>query len=165
MNLSDLFIVSIVVFILASFYVWLRFFKQETKKEIASDHSKQIQLQAYERVLLLTNRISLNNLISRLNVSDATARDMQSLLTQTIREEFDFNVSQQLYVSSDAWTALKKLKDQNLFIINQIAATLPSNATGGELNKTILEFLMNDKRGSLPEIVSEVLASEAKKIM
>ena len=82
---SNLFIISIVIFIMGSFYVWFRFFKQETKKEIASDHSKQIQLQAYERLIVLSNRIALNNLIARLNVSNATARDMQMLLLQTIR--------------------------------------------------------------------------------
>ena len=165
MDSSYLFIASITIFILGSFYVWLRFFKQETKKELASDQSKQIQLQAYERLTVLCNRIALNNLISRLNVSDATARDMQMLLLQAIREEFDYNLSQQIYVSADAWNALKNLRDQNMLIINQIAASLPHHATGGDLNKIILDFLMNDKRGSLPELVSAVIADEAKKIM
>ncbi|MBS4042430.1 MAG: hypothetical protein KGZ59_01310 [Chitinophagaceae bacterium] len=165
MDSSYLFIASITIFILGSFYVWLRFFKQETKRELASDHTKQMQLQAYERLTVLCNRIALNNLISRLNVSDATARDMQMLLLQAIREEFDYNLSQQIYVSADAWNALKNLKDQNMLIINQIASSLPDHATGGDLNKIILDFLMNDKRGSLPELVSSVIADEAKKLM
>lgn len=165
MDFSNLFIISIVIFIMGSFYVWFRFFKQETKKEIASDHSKQIQLQAYERLIVLCNRIALNNLIARLNVSDATARDMQMLLLQTIREEFDYNLSQQIYVSNDAWSALKSLREQNMLVINQIAASLPDHATGGDLNKIILDFLMNDKKGRLADLVSEVLADEAKKIM
>lgn len=165
MEFNNLFILSIVIFIMGSFYVWFRFFKQETKKEIASDHSKQIQLQAYERLIVLSNRIALNNLIARLNVSNATARDMQMLLLQTIREEFDYNLSQQIYVSSDAWNALKSLREQNMLVINQIAASLPDHATGGDLNKIILDFLMNDKKGRLADLVSEVLADEAKKIM
>lgn len=165
MDSSYLFITSITIFILGSFYVWLRFFKQETKRELASDHTKQMQLQAYERLTVLCNRIALNNLISRLNVSDATARDMQMLLLQAIREEYDYNLSQQIYVSADAWNALKNLKDQNMLIINQIASSLPDHATGGDLNKIILDFLMNDKRGSLPELVSSVIADEAKKLM
>ncbi len=165
MELSNLFILSIVIFILGSFYVWLRFFKQETKREIASDQSKQVQLQAYERLTVLCNRIALNNLINRLNVSNATARDMQMLLLQTIREEFDYNLSQQIYVSADAWNALKNLREQNMLIINQIASSLPENATGGDLNKIILDFLMNDKKGRLADVVGEVLADEAKKIM
>ena len=154
-----------VVFIGASLYAWFKYFKKETKREIASDQSKQVMLQAYERVTLLSSRIALPNLIMRLNVPDSSARDMQMLLLQTIREEFDFNISQQIYVSNDAWNALKTLRDQNLLIINQIASSLPANATGGDLNKIILDFLMNDKRGNLHELVSEVLATEAKKLM
>ena len=109
-----------VVFIGASLYAWFKYFKKETKREIASDQSKQVMLQAYERVTLLSSRIALPNLIMRLNVPDSSARDMQMLLLQTIREEFDFNISQQIYVSNDAWNAVKTLRDQNLLIINQI---------------------------------------------
>lgn len=159
------FVVAIGVFILGSFYVWFRFFKQETKKEIANDESKKVMLQAYERLTLLVSRIALPNLITRLNVPDAHVRDMQSLMLQTIREEFDFNTSQQIYVSTDAWGAVKTLRDQNMLIINQIANALPANATGGDLNRAILDFLMNDKRGNLHELVSDVLAQEAKKLM
>jgi len=160
-----IFVISMTVFIGASLYVWFRFFKKETRREIASDQSKQIILQAYERLTLLTNRIALPNLITRLNVPDSAARDMQMLLLQTIREEFEFNISQQIYVSTDAWNAIKTLRDQNLLIVNQMGSSLPIDATGGDLNRNILDFLMNDKRGNLHELVSEVLAGEAKKLM
>ena len=160
-----IFAVSMVVFIGASFYVWFRFFKKETKREIENDDSKKVMLQAYERLTLLASRIALPSLISKLNVPNSAARDMQMLLIQTIKEEFDFNISQQIYVSTNAWTAIKTLRDQNLLIINQIAASLPEHANGGDLNKIILDFLMNDKRGNLHELVSDVLAEEAKKLM
>ena len=52
-----------------------------------------------------------------------------------------------------------------MLVINQIAATLPANATGLDLNKFILEYLMVDKKGSLHEVVSEVLSYEAKKLL
>ena len=160
-----IFVFSIIIFVIGSLFVWFKYFKKETRREIASDQSKQIMLQAYERLTLLVNRIALPNLITRLNVPDAAARDMQLLLLQTIREEFEFNISQQIYVSNDAWNAVKTLRDQNLLIVNQIAASLPAHATGGDLNRIILDFLMNDKRGNLHELVSEVLAGEAKKLM
>ncbi len=154
-----------VVFIGASFYVWLKFLKKETKREVQSDESKKVMLQAYERLTLLVSRIALPALISRLNVPSSEARDMQQLLTQTIKEEFEFNVSQQIYVSTNAWTAVKTLRDQNILIVNQIAASLPPQASGGDLNRIILDFLMNDKRGNLHELVGDVLAEEAKKVI
>lgn len=157
--------VALGIFVVASLWVWFKFFKKETKREIASDESKKTMLQAYERLTLLASRIALPALIVRLNVPNSTAADMQMLLTQTIREEFDFNTSQQIYVSSNAWNAIKTLRDQNLLIINQIASSLPVHATGGDLNKIVLDFLMTDKRGTLHEVVSSVLAEEAKKLM
>jgi hypothetical protein len=58
---------------------------------------------------------------------------------------------------------VKNLKEQNLLIVNQLATVLPPNATALDLNKLLLEFLMNDKKGSLHEVVSEALSYEAKK--
>ena len=124
-----------------------------------------MQLQAYERLLILVDRIALPNLISRVSQPNATAREMQLLLTQNIRSEFDYNITQQIYVSPEAWNAVKNLKEQNLLIVNQLANVLPPHATGLDLNKLLLEFLMNDKKGSLHEVVSEALSYEAKKLM
>ncbi|MFY7963750.1 MAG: hypothetical protein ACOVO1_02530 [Chitinophagaceae bacterium] len=160
-----IFVVSMIVFIGASLYVWFRFFKKETKREIANDEAKKTMLQAYERLSLLVSRIGLPNLISRLNVPNSECRDMAQLLITTIREEFDFNTSQQIYVSANAWQAMKTLRDQNIAIVSQIAAAMPLEATGGDLNRAILEFLSDDKRGNLHELVSNVLAEEAKKLL
>ena len=90
---------------------------------------------------------------------------MQELLTKQIRDEFEYNISQQIYVSPDAWKSLRNLKDQNLLIINQTARALPENASGLELNKTILHSLMNDSKADLHSLVSEALSYEAKKLM
>ena len=54
---------------------------------------------------------------------------------------------------------------KNLLIINQISSVLPPNASGLDLNRSILEFLMNDSRSNLHELVSEALSYEAKKLL
>ncbi len=130
-----------------------------------NSNTLQMQLQAYERLLLLVDRIALPNLISRINQPQASANEMHLLLTQNIRAEFDYNITQQAYVSTEAWTAVKNLKEQNLLIINQMAKVLPPAAIASDLNKLLLEYLMNDKKGALHEVVSEVLSYEAKKLI
>lgn len=125
----------------------------------------QLQLQAYERLVVLVDRIALPNLISRVGQSDISARDMQMILTRSIREEFDYNISQQIFVSPDAWNSVKNLKEQNLLTINQLANILPPNASGLDLNKQLLQYLMSDRKGTLHEVVSEVLSYEAKKLI
>jgi hypothetical protein len=115
--------------------------------------------------VVLVDRIALPNLISRVGQADISARDMQMILTRSIREEFEYNISQQIFVTPDAWNSVKNLKEQNLLIINQLANILPPNASGLDLNKQLLQYLMNDRKGTLHEVVSDVLSYEAKKLM
>lgn len=127
--------------------------------------SNSLQLQAYERLTLLVDRITIPNLVSRTNHEGLSARDMQLILTKSIRDEFDYNITQQIYITPETWNAVKGLKEKNLLIINQISAALPINATALDLNRALLEFLMTDNKANLPELVSEALSYEAKKLL
>ena len=133
--------------------------KPETNKSVP------LQLHAYERLILLVDRITIPNLISRTNHNGLSARDMQLVLTRSIREEFEYNITQQIYITPETWNAVKNLKEKNLLIINQVASILPPNATGLDLNRSLLEFLMTDNKANLHELVSEALSYEAKKLL
>ncbi|HUQ67201.1 MAG TPA: hypothetical protein VM101_13650 [Flavitalea sp.] len=125
----------------------------------------QLQLQAYERLILLTERIALPNLISRLNQPGIAGKDMQMMLTHTIKQEFDHNITQQLYVSTEAWEAVRNLKEQNIHIINQVASYLPADVSGNDLNRQLLEMIVQNPKTTLHNVVAEVLSFEAKKLM
>lgn len=127
--------------------------------------SLPLKLQAYERLILLADRISLPNLINRSSQPGLSVREMQNLLIQTIRQEFDHNITQQIYVSPDAWDAVRNLKEQNILIINQVSSYLPESATGQDLNKSLLEMVMQNPKAALHHVVSEALSYEAKKIL
>jgi hypothetical protein len=134
-------------------------------KPDTTESTTHMKLQAYERLILLADRIALPNLISRSNQPGLSVREMQNLLIQTIRQEFDHNITQQIYVSPEAWDAIRNLKDQNMLIINQVASFLPESATGQDLNKNLLEMVMQTPKASLHHIVSDALSFEAKKIL
>lgn len=155
-----LLIVGIVVYVVPQY-------RKNVEKENQGfdDSTRPLRLQAYERLTLLVDRIALPNLIGRVNQAGVSAREMQMILTRSLKEEFDYNITQQIYVSADAWNAVKNLKEQNMLVVNQLASALPPHATGLDLNKLLLEYLMTDKKGQLHEIVSEVLSYEAKKIL
>lgn len=164
-TLTIIFIVSMVIFLAGGIAYIIRYRKLEKKQEIKKDMVLQMQLQAYERLMVLADRIALPNLINRLNESGVNAREMQAALLHNIRTEFDYNITQQIYVSAEAWNALKSLKEQNQLIINQFSNSLAPDATGLDLNRVLLQFLMNDRKGTLHEMVGEVLSIEAKKVM
>ncbi len=124
-----------------------------------------LRLQAYERLVLLTERIALPNLISRLNQPGISALEMKIILTENIKHEFEYNSTQQLYVNQSGWDAVSNLKEQNIMLINRVAASLPLNASAADLNKKIMELVLAQPDGALHDLVLKELNHEAKKLM
>ncbi len=138
--------------------------KDEIKEKLGINNDTiKLRLQAYERLTLFTERASLKNLVSRTSSSNLTVVDFQLTLLETLRTEYEYNVSQQIYVSVDLWKAIGNLKDQNSYIINQIAATIPSQSPSFELSKKLLEYASNNN-AELSPIVLDAIQFEAKKI-
>ena len=165
----DVSIVSLIISIIALLVSLFVFFYSKNsgdqKTNEVSFSARPLQLQAYERLVLLCERISLPSLISRVSRPDLSAREMQVFLIETIKQEFEYNASQQVYVSTIAWDAVRNLRDQSMLIINQIANILPANATSGDLNKQLLEVIMKQQEHALHSVVLETLNFEAKKLM
>ncbi len=167
MEIPNLAVIVFVAVTVGGFVAWLIYLQRKSAIEQGKkvEGSKMLQLQAYERLTLLVDRITLNNVISRVNQPGFSVRDMHGAIMHTINEEFNYNISQQIYVSAEAWNAIKNLRDQSLLVVNQIASILPPEASGLDLARSILEFLMNDKRGTLHEVVAEIVSFEAKKLL
>ena len=173
MEVTEMFLIGGgIIVIIAAVYIFL--YKKDMKllkrkKDITApadtSASLQLKLHAYERLVLLADRIALPNLISRVNQPGVSAKEMQVMLVQTIRQEFEHNVTQQIYVTAEAWNAIRNLKEQNMLIINQVASFLPDAATGMDLNKSLMEVLMENPKASLHNLVSDALSFEAKKLM
>ena len=134
--------VLIVLLVLAAWLLYeFRTMKDEVRKSADSkNEAMKLKLQAYERLTLFADRISLRNLVARTSYGGLSVVELQLTLLETIRTEYEYNVSQQIYVSADIWKAIGNLKDQNIYIINQIAANIPSQALGVELCKLLLEY-------------------------
>jgi hypothetical protein len=139
--------------------------QQTVRKQSANPEMLRLQLQAYERLIILTERLGLQNLLSRFDVNSANCAQMQKYLIQTIRTEFEYNVSQQLYVSTQSWEAVTNLKEQNIFIINQLSGMIKPDAPALELGQKIAELLAADENASLQPIVAALLRKEAKELM
>jgi len=159
------FLLSVIAIILSVYFL----LKEKQPKSGLVTPSKYesmpLQLQAYERLILLTERISLPNLISRLNQPGISASEMKLILTENIKHEFEYNSTQQLYVSQLGWDSVRNLKEQNIMIVNQVAASLPPTASAADLNKKILEIQMSQPNGALHEMVLQALNFEAKKLI
>lgn len=166
MELSTISLVIASIALIVSIFVYFSTRTWKEQKEPDDQFlTKPLKLQAYERLVLLCERISLPSLISRVSQPGLTAREMQVFLIETIKQEYEYNISQQVYVTTLAWDAVRNLRDQNMLVINQIANTLAPEARASELNKKLLEVIMNYQEKPLHTIVLETLNFEAKQLI
>ena len=101
-----------------------------------------VRLQAYERVILFLERIAPESLLLRISNPEMNARQLHTVLLTTVRTEFEHNLSQQIYMTNDAWEMVRNAKNTVVRIINKVASDLPPAATGEELARTLLEEMM-----------------------
>jgi hypothetical protein len=135
---------SLVLFFTVRLVV-LAYMKNEEKKreELKTAGNSQItlplRLQAYERLILLLERITPSQVINRALQPGMTTYHFQLLLVQNIREEFEHNVAQQIYVSPAGWAMVKSAKEEIIMLINTTASETDAGSDAGELAKTILQ--------------------------
>ncbi|AKD02172.1 hypothetical protein POKO110462_21835 [Pontibacter korlensis] len=101
-----------------------------------------IRLQAYERIVLLLERITPSNLLLRVSPAGQTAAEYHRLLLSEIRNEFNHNMSQQVYMSEQAWQQVNHAREDVVTLINKTYQELPENARGTDLAKRVLETVL-----------------------
>jgi hypothetical protein len=86
---------------------------------------------------LFLERLSPGNLVLRLNTVSMTAKELQHLMIAEIREEFNHNLSQQIYMSDKSWKLIKNTVEDVIALINTNAEKLGEDARSVELAKLI----------------------------
>ncbi len=123
-----------------------------------------IRLQAYERIVLFLERISMESLLVRTSSPDMTAGQLQSALLTTIRNEYEHNLSQQIYMSPQAWEVVKNARSNAIRIINSEADKIKSDAPSIELSKRILSTIMELEKEPT-RVAIEFVKEEVSKII
>jgi hypothetical protein len=113
------------------------FLKKDTQK-----NALPIRLQAYERLALFLERITPDRLLVRVSSKGLTVNQYQNLLNQQIRNEFEHNLSQQVYISEEAWNFMVSAKSSVVGMINNWAQELDPKAPGAELRQLVLNKVM-----------------------
>ncbi|CAH0997369.1 hypothetical protein EMA8858_03501 [Emticicia aquatica] len=120
--------------------------KQLEVKQKNTELVTPIRLQAYERMTLFLERITPNNLLIRINNMDIQAIDYQRLILQEIREEFNHNLSQQVYMSHEAWEKIRKAMNDVVALVNTSATEIDSNSASINLSKKIFEKVISENQ-------------------
>ncbi len=125
-------IISYVAYLLPAIVVGIvayYFFKSHTANEegrrrflIQKEAQKQVlplRLQAYERITLFLERIDPTKLLVRIKPFSDSKDDYENLLVRTIEQEYEHNLTQQIYVSSECWNLLVATKNATIHVIRQ----------------------------------------------
>ena len=133
--------------------------KRESQKSVSP-----IRLRAYERLALLLERTTPEHLLMGVDLSAMSVPQLQQYLLQTIRQEFDHNMSQQVYVSEEVWALVINARDQMAAFIVSISTQLPKDADAMLYAKTLLTAYASNGTTPTDKALAE-LKDEAKKLM
>lgn len=144
--LTLLAIVLPAVVVTVTAYLLLRkFLEAQERKSYMDMKSKVItevlplRLQAYERIMLMLERMRPRSIVFRISSSDMSAPMYQGKLLENIRDEFEHNLSQQLYISEKSWQHAAAAKEEAIKLINNAAAELKEGATGNDLGQAVFQ--------------------------
>ncbi len=97
-----------------------------------------LKLQASERLILFLERMTPAQAINRAMQPGMTAIELQMTLVKNIREEYEHNTAQQLYISPGCWALVKNAKEEVIRVINLAVSESGEGATGADVAKTLL---------------------------
>ena len=117
-----------------------------------------IRLQAYERMALFLERISPDSLVLRCWQPGMDLKLLQGVMTKNIRDEWEHNLSQQVYIDTVTWAHIREAKDEMINLVNSSAVTLTDTDDPTRLAATIFasaaKHLPTDK--ALEELHKEI---------
>jgi hypothetical protein len=130
------------------------FFKEHTKNEdgrrrflLHKDiqvNTLPIRLQAYERMALFLERIAPNKLLVRIAPTSSSKENYESLLIQSISQEFEHNLSQQIYLSDECWNIIVAAKNATIQLIRK-ASLLEKTNSANKLREVVLSEMMEKR--------------------
>ncbi|MCO5231698.1 MAG: hypothetical protein M9958_11160 [Chitinophagales bacterium] len=154
------FTIPSLVVLFGVYFVINRFLMEESNKLnimtrhfIAKENQKislPLRFQAYERLALFLERIHPQQLVARNIITSISAVDYKSKLIIDINTEFQFNLTQQVYISDDIWQLILQVKEQTKMLLNEIGDKLPDNATDEDFVTAVYQFLEEMPADKLP---------------
>lgn len=152
--------------LLATWIIMHKFYKSEAEKRLwelkrlSQKEISPLRMRAYERLALLLERTTPEHMLIELNLTEITPLQLQQHLMKTIRQEYDHNISQQIYVSDEVWILIENAKSQTITFINTIAQQIPENSSSLDYAKALITAYRSN--GDTPnDIAMQALKKEA----
>lgn len=123
-----------------------------------------LRLQAYERIVIFLERIHPNALVVRVNRTGLTAHQLHMELIKTVKSEYEHNLSQQIYMSYNAWELVKNAKEEIIKLVNLTSTKVAHESPGNELAMAILNVSANLGKKLPTDIAVEYIKKEVNNL-
>ncbi|TRX37491.1 DUF7935 family protein [Flavobacterium restrictum] len=136
-----------------AYYLFASYFKEQQNNRrwlLQKDAQKEalpLRLQAYERMTLFLERISLTKLLIRISPITADKKDYGTMLIDHIEQELEHNLTQQIYLSDDCWSIIVTAKNATIQMIRRAIVT-PEITTADQLRELLLNDLLDKQSPS-----------------
>ena len=154
----------------ATYFITKRFLDNEQKRresEIRKNNQTTLtplRLQAYERIIIFLERINPNTLVVRVNKVGMNANQLHLELIKTIKTEYEHNLSQQIYVSYNAWELVKTAKEEIIKLINISATKVPHENSSNDMAMMVLNITASVDKKLPNEVALEYIKKEVSQI-
>lgn len=102
-----------------------------------------MRLQAYERITLFLERVDPNKLLLRVRPFSDEVQKYEELLIKNIEQEYEHNLTQQIYLSSECWNLVQAAKNATIHVIRQ-SAMHEKEGSADSLREYLLRSFMED---------------------
>jgi len=123
-------------------FAYIKLKNQEIKLLTVKGNAEQ-RVHAYERLTLFLERLKPANLVVKFDRSLAP-NEFLFLVEKSVQEEFDYNASQQLYLTKNTWKSVVNCKNNVLHIAHKTYENLSESATLDEFKTVFLMNYMNE---------------------
>ncbi|MDX1942313.1 MAG: hypothetical protein SFU99_17240 [Saprospiraceae bacterium] len=145
LTIPGLIVFATAYFVLKQYLDNQRAIKQIELKQNQQNTTTPLRLQAYERLSLLCERMALPSLMLRLRQDGTSSAQFRATLLLAIQQEYEYNITQQVYVSEQLWEIIKLSRDDSMNTISLAYELVDPKAESDELAQAIMSIL--EKRG------------------
>lgn len=152
---------SLVVFFTVYYLLKIYLDKQYQLKVLEFRQNQQhttipLRLQAYERLSLFCERIAIPSLLLRLREENQTAANLRLAMLVTIQQEFEYNITQQVYVSEQLWQIVKISRDNTVNVINGLYENVDPRGPSKDLAGALLTYADSQPASALDKALSAI---------
>ena len=136
---------------------WMFALKQDNNKALAP-----LRISAYERIIVMLERVTPQAMVMRVSATSSNAAFLHIDLTKALREEFEHNISLQMYVSDECWNKVKRAREETGELYKVAFTRVKADSSAAEYAREILHLEATVGNSAIREAVVAVRAEMAK---